>query len=69
MTPSSGWIGSQVRLHLQDHAAIMTIPVDITLNGRMNLAADIRKRLGLSGGGDLPDEIHDGVVMVVVTIF
>lgn len=42
----------------------MTIQVNITPNGRMSLPADIRKRLGLTGGGAvLLDETADGVVL------
>ncbi|WP_288487458.1 AbrB/MazE/SpoVT family DNA-binding domain-containing protein [uncultured Novosphingobium sp.] len=42
----------------------MTIQVNITPNGRMSLPADIRKRLGLNGGGAVYiDETDDGVVL------
>ncbi|WP_121120183.1 AbrB/MazE/SpoVT family DNA-binding domain-containing protein [Croceibacterium ferulae] len=42
----------------------MTIQVNITPNGRMSLPADIRKRLGLTGGGAVYlDETDDGVVL------
>lgn len=42
----------------------MTIQVNITPNGRMSLPADIRKRLGLTGGGAVYlDETEDGVVL------
>lgn len=42
----------------------MTIQVNITPNGRMSLPADIRKRLGLVGGGAVYlDETDDGVVL------
>lgn len=42
----------------------MTIQVNITSNGRMSLPADIRKRLGLNGGGAVYlDETEDGVVL------
>jgi AbrB family looped-hinge helix DNA binding protein len=42
----------------------MTIQINITANGRMSLPADIRKRLGLSGGGAIYlDETADGVVL------
>jgi AbrB family looped-hinge helix DNA binding protein len=42
----------------------MTIQINITPNGRMSLPADIRKRLGLSGGGAVYlDETDDGVVL------
>lgn len=42
----------------------MTIQVNITPNGRMSLPVDIRKRLGLTGGGAVYlDETADGVVL------
>ena len=42
----------------------MTMQVKITANGRMSLPADIRKRLGLDGGGSvLVEETADGVVL------
>jgi AbrB family looped-hinge helix DNA binding protein len=42
----------------------MTIQVSITPNGRMSLPADIRKRLGLTGGGQIfLEETEDGVVI------
>lgn len=42
----------------------MTLQINITPNGRMSLPADIRKRLGLSGGGAVYlDETEDGVVL------
>ena len=42
----------------------MTVQVNITPNGRMSLPADIRKRLGLVGGGAVYlDETPDGVVL------
>ena len=42
----------------------MTVQVNITPNGRMSLPADIRKRLGLTGGGAVfLDETADGVVL------
>lgn len=44
--------------------AAMTVQVNITPNGRMSLPADIRKRLGLTGGGAVYlDETEDGVVL------
>jgi len=44
--------------------ARMTVPVNITPNGRMSLPADIRKRLGLVGGGAVYlDETPDGIVL------
>lgn len=45
----------------------MTVQVTITPNGRMSLPADIRKRLGLSGGGALlVEETADGVILRTV---
>jgi looped-hinge helix DNA binding domain, AbrB family len=45
----------------------MTIQVNITSNGRMSLPADLRKRLGLSGGGTLlVEETPDGVILRTV---
>jgi AbrB family looped-hinge helix DNA binding protein len=45
----------------------MTLQVTITANGRMSLPADIRKRLGLSGGGALlVEETPDGIVLRTV---
>lgn len=45
----------------------MTVQVTITPNGRMSLPADIRKRLGLSGGGALlVEETDDGVILRTV---
>lgn len=42
----------------------MTLQINITPNGRMSLPADVRKRLGLSGGGTVYlDETEDGVVL------
>ncbi|WP_159979181.1 MULTISPECIES: AbrB/MazE/SpoVT family DNA-binding domain-containing protein [unclassified Novosphingobium] len=42
----------------------MTVQINITPNGRMSLPADIRKRLGLNGGGAIYlDETDDGVVL------
>ena len=42
----------------------MTLQINITANGRMSLPADIRKRLGLTGGGTIYlDETEDGVVL------
>lgn len=42
----------------------MTLQVNITANGRMSLPADIRKRLGLIGGGAvLIEETDDGVIL------
>jgi AbrB family looped-hinge helix DNA binding protein len=42
----------------------MTIQVSITPSGRMSLPADIRKRLGLSDGGQvLLEETENGVVL------
>lgn len=45
----------------------MTLQVNITPNGRMSLPADIRKRLGLMGGGAvLIEETDDGVILRTV---
>lgn len=45
----------------------MTLQVNITANGRMSLPADIRKRLGLIGGGAvLIEETDDGVILRTV---
>lgn len=45
----------------------MSVQVNITANGRMSLPADIRKRLGLTGGGAvLLEETDDGVVLRTV---
>lgn len=45
----------------------MSVQVTITPNGRMSLPADIRKRLGLSGGGALLiEETADGVILRTV---
>ena len=45
----------------------MTIHVSITPNGRMSLPADIRKRLGLAGGGELlVEETAEGVILRTV---
>lgn len=42
----------------------MTLQINITPNGRMSLPADIRKRLGLTGGGAVYlDETEDGIVL------
>ena len=42
----------------------MTLQINITPNGRMSLPADVRKRLGLIGGGTIYlDETDDGVVL------
>jgi len=44
--------------------AAMTLQINITPNGRMSLPADVRKRLGLIGGGAIYlDETDDGVVL------
>lgn len=46
----------------------MTLQVNITANGRMSLPIDIRKRLGLEGGGAvLVEETDDGVVLRTVS--
>lgn len=45
----------------------MTIQVTITPNGRLSLPADLRKRLGLAGGGALlVEETPDGVILRTV---
>lgn len=45
----------------------MAVQVTITPNGRMSLPADIRKRLGLAGGGALlVEETSDGVILRTV---
>lgn len=45
----------------------MTVQVTITPNGRMSLPADIRKRLGLTGGGALlVEETENGVILRTV---
>jgi len=45
----------------------MTVQVTITPNGRMSLPADIRKRLGLAGGGTLlVEETEEGVILRTV---
>lgn len=42
----------------------MTVQINITATGRMSLPADVRKRLGLTGGGAVYlDETEDGVVL------
>ncbi len=42
----------------------MTLKVNITPNGRMSLPADIRKRMGLEGGGTVYiSETDDGIVI------
>lgn len=42
----------------------MTLQIKITATGRMSLPADVRKRLGLTGGGAVyMDETEDGVVL------
>ena len=42
----------------------MTLQINITPNGRMSLPAEIRKRLGLIGGGTVYlDDTEDGVVL------
>jgi AbrB family looped-hinge helix DNA binding protein len=47
-----------------DTQALMTLQINITPNGRMSLPADVRKRLGLTGGGAVYlDETEDGVVL------
>lgn len=42
----------------------MTIQVNITPEGRMSLPAQVRKRLGISGGGAvLIEETEDGIML------
>lgn len=42
----------------------MTYQVNITASGRMSLPAELRKRLGLSGGGKLlVEETSDAIVL------
>ena len=42
----------------------MPLQVNVTPNGRMSLPADVRKRLGLAGGGAVfLEETEDGVVL------
>jgi len=42
----------------------MTVQITIAANGRLSLPADIRKRLGLSGGGALVvEETPDGLIL------
>jgi AbrB family looped-hinge helix DNA binding protein len=42
----------------------VTVQVSVTATGRMSIPADIRKRLGLTGGGAVYlDETEDGVVL------
>lgn len=46
----------------------MTIQVSVTATGRMSLPADIRKRLGLTGGGSvIVEETPDGVMLRTVS--
>jgi AbrB family looped-hinge helix DNA binding protein len=45
----------------------MTIQVNVAPNGRMRLPANLRKRLGLSGGGILLiEETPDGAILRTV---
>ena len=45
----------------------MSVQDTITPNGRMSLPAEIRKRLGLAGGGALLiEETEDGVILRTV---
>jgi AbrB family looped-hinge helix DNA binding protein len=45
----------------------MTYHVKITASGRLSLPADLRKRLGLGGGGELlVEETEDGVILRTV---
>ena len=46
----------------------MTVQVAVTATGRMSLPADIRKRLGLVGGGSvIVEETPDGVLLRTVS--
>ncbi len=46
----------------------MPMQVNVTPNGRMSLPIDIRKRLGLAGGGAvLVEETDDGVILRTVS--
>lgn len=46
----------------------MTVQVAVTATGRMSLPADIRKRLGLVGGGlVIVEETLDGVMLRTVS--
>ena len=46
----------------------MTVQVAVTATGRMSLPADIRKRLGLVGGGSvIVEETADGVMLRTVS--
>jgi AbrB family looped-hinge helix DNA binding protein len=54
-------------LHRAKRSGAMTVQVTITPNGRMSLPAEIRKRLGLTGGGALlVEETEDGVILRTV---
>ena len=45
----------------------MTFHVNITPNGRLSLPAELRKRLGLAGGGALLiEETDDGLILRTV---
>ena len=45
----------------------MTVQVTLAPNGGMSLPADIRKRLGLAGGGVLlVEELADGIILRTV---
>ena len=49
---------------VEDTEVAMTLQINITPNGRMSLPADVRKRLGLTGGGAVYlDETEDGLVL------
>jgi len=46
----------------------MSLQINITPNGRMSLPADVRKRLGLTGGGAVYlDETEDGIILRTAT--
>ena len=46
----------------------MTVQISVTATGRMSLPADLRKRLGLVGGGSvIVEETPDGVILRTVS--
>ena len=53
-----------MKMLIEGTEVVMTLQINITPNGRMSLPADVRKRLGLTGGGAVYlDETEDGVVL------
>jgi len=53
--------------HTDTSGPPMTFQVNVLPNGRLSLPADVRKRLGLSGGGALVvEETSDGLVLRTV---